>query len=260
MLVKIDQVIRNITMGESYSWDKYNLYLSYIIRGLRELSMHAATPKTVYLTLDAAKVAKLPADFMRLSKLGLVYSGRINVLTVDPNIVSPKETLWTCEDGSVVATPPPGGSAAATYQFASFDAKVGRIVPDQPIYGYGKGMNPDGVYRIDYQNWQIQFSSGVTEGSEGLALEYITNGLDENPDGETYVDERAFETLVAWVKWKVEEDMPSQKAKLADREYWKKQYLANKYNYTVKKFAINFQDLEWFADSSYSLSAIRPRI
>lgn len=247
-------------MDEAYSWDKYNLYLAYAIRGIRELSMNAATPKTVYLELDNAKVATLPADFMRLGKLGIVSEGRINMLTVDPHIVSPKKTLWTCEDGAVTTTPPPGGEALVSHFFSPINGYAGEYHLGRNFYGYGKGKNATGLYRIDYENHQIQFSSNVSEGSEGLVMEYITNGISSEPDGHTYIDERAFEALTAWIKWKVEEGRPPQKAKLADREYWKRQYKSAKMDYITNKYSFTFQDMLWFADSAYSLTPTRPML
>jgi len=259
MLVKLDQIIRNVAMGENYSWDKYNLYLAYALRGIRKLQMNAASVSTTYLTLDSAKVAPLPQDFMKLSKMGIVRQGRVHTLTVDSSIVSQKETLWTCKDGSVATIPPPGGADNA-YSFAPIIKPFPNFIGDTlAFYGYGAGMNPDGVYRIDHQNRQIQFSSGVTEGSEGLVMEYITNGIKANPDGHTYVDEMAFETLIAWIKWKVEEGRPPQKSRLADREYWKSQFFHLKHEYMVNKFHFTLNDLEWFADAAYSQSPIRPR-
>lgn len=259
MLVKVDQIIRNITMGENYPWDKYNLYLAYAFRGIRHLQMNAASVKTTYLTLDSAKVAPLPNDFMKLSKIGIVRDGRVHTLTVDTRIVSQRQTLWTCEDGSVSTTPPPGGGNSI-HTFSPVGLTFPNFIGDSfAFYGYGAGENPDGVYRIDEQNRQIQFSSGVSAGSEGLVMEYITNGIEADPDGHTYIDERAWEALTAFIKWKVEEDKPPQKARLADRDYWKREYYKRKDEYAINKFSFTFEDLTWFADAAYSQSPIRPR-
>lgn len=247
-------------MDPAYSWDNYNRYLAYAIRGVRDLSIHAATPKSTYLTLDNAKVATLPNDFMRLSKLGIVVDGRIEMLTVDPHIVSPKGTLWTCENGEVTTTPPPGTNTPVQY-FTPFTTGYGLNYGwPQAIYGYGKGKNPTGLYRIDYNNRQIQFSSNVTEGTEGLVMEYITNGLATEPDGHTYIDERAFEAVEAWIKWKEEEGKPSQKAKAIDRSYWRTRYQSAKADYITSKFGMTMQDLTWFTDSAYSLTPNRPML
>jgi hypothetical protein len=255
-LLTLDNAIRNVVIEPAYDWNKYDLYLQYAIRGLRQLNYIGNTPKTKYLELDAVNVAKLPDDFVRLSKLGVVIEGRINVLTVDNSIVSPKERTWTCDGGLTGQATPPQNDVTS-YQPGFYFRNFTHPTSGMPgkLFGYGIDNSMFGSFRIDHENWQIQFTSDV--GGEGdVVLEYMSNGLAE-VGKDTYFDERALEAVIAFIKWKSQEGI-GDKARLGERDYWKKQWFDNKWRYLTSTRTISFQDLEWISASGYQQAPQTP--
>ena len=156
------------TTGKEYTWLEQVAidYLSEKAPLDGNLSL-----KCVYYNLGpTARVASLPADCMRISKIA-VRSGnnRVWTLTVDNNIAIP-ENMFDCKSEQDVSN-----------QFLSFWPNGGSNWWTYPQYTLGGGRNA-AYYRI--VNRDIVFDHNIPDGR--LIIEYLSNGSDIS--GDTMID------------------------------------------------------------------------
>lgn len=206
--VSIDYIVKNVMvqLESENNFKKYQTYLSYAIRGMRELGLTSAPyVKTAHLEMLSNKAINLPSDYLRYTKIGICVNGRILTLGLD-NSLCLNDNYSECGDPLEIAMANLSedelenvdGFFGYGFGYPFLDTFVnGQFVGG--IYGVGGGYNSRGYYRVNEAMNQIQFTSDVP--SETIVLEYIADPI--NPDGSASVPKNAIEALIAFVNWKV---------------------------------------------------------
>jgi hypothetical protein len=133
--------------------------------------------KCMYVDLgNSARVAQLPPDCMRISKIGVKSGNRVWTLTLDNNLSIP-ENLFTCDS-----------EQDASEGFSAFFGGWGNGYWNNSVtsnYSLGGGRNIN-YYRIVNDNGKklIVFDHNVGEGK--AIVEYLSNGSDIG--GDTMID------------------------------------------------------------------------
>lgn len=208
--VTLDYIVKNVMVqleGEN-NFKKYQTYLSYAIRGMRELGLTSAPyVKTAHLEMLSNKAIDLPSDYIKYVKIGICVNGRILTLGLD-NSLCLNDNYSECGDPLEIAmanlsndeNAGDDGLFGYGYGWPFLDIfSNGQFVGG--LYGVGGGFNSRGYYRVNESMNQIQFTSNVP--SETIVLEYIADPI--NPDGTASVPKNAIEALIAFVNWKIAE-------------------------------------------------------
>jgi hypothetical protein len=159
------------TSGKEYTWLE-QVAIEYL--GDKAPLEGNVSLKCMYLNLgSSARVASLPADCMRISKIALKAGKHVWTLTVDNNLAIP-ENLFSCETETDVSSD--------LYSFWPSGWAYGWNNPFPAVpYTHGGGQNTN-YYRIDGKN--IYFEHNIPDGQ--LLIEYFSNGSDLN--GDTFID------------------------------------------------------------------------
>jgi hypothetical protein len=129
--------------------------------------------KCLYYNLgQTARVASLPPDCMRISKIALKSGTRVWTLTLDNNLRIPEE-LFECETKNDLSSDFAG--------FWPYGTANNGAWWNNPQYFYGGGRNVN-YYRIEGRN--IIFDHNIEDGQ--IIIEYLSNGSDI--DGDTMFD------------------------------------------------------------------------
>jgi hypothetical protein len=129
--------------------------------------------KCIHLELGTtARVAQLPPDCMRISKIGIKAGNRVWTLTVDNNLAIP-ENLFTCETES-----------DSSLGFSTFLGNWGNGYWNNSVtsnYSLGGGRNVN-YYKIVNDNGKklIIFDHNIGDGK--VIIEYLSNGSDIGSD------------------------------------------------------------------------------
>jgi hypothetical protein len=101
--VSLDYVVRTVlAQMDETTMRKYQPILQLAIRGFRELNLHAAsTIKTKYLCMLPNKAVNLPPDFVKYTKIGMCYNGRVITLGLDDRLCLSEPTGECCPEEEV---------------------------------------------------------------------------------------------------------------------------------------------------------------
>lgn len=170
----------------------FERYLQIAIEGFAELKLYNLNSVEVaYLSVDPdTKIAKLPSDFIQMTKIGINVCGKMWTLTVNPDITIPRpETICA-------VTPDVCDSCSDTviggYYFADHFYQ-GQL--RSALYGIGGGFNV-AYYKIDEANGRILFDGCVP--NDEVILEYISSGVKA---GGTPIPRKAIKALKAYLHW-----------------------------------------------------------
>jgi len=155
------------TSGKEYTWLE-QVAIDYLSEKA-PLDGNVALKCEYYELGNSARVAAVPPDCMRISKIALKSGNRVWTLTVDNNLRVPEE-LFTCDSSEDV-----------TNQFLNFWPGGGFGWWNNPQYTFGGGQNVN-YYRIVGRN--IIFDHNIPSGR--LIIEYLSNGSDIS--GDTMID------------------------------------------------------------------------
>ncbi len=225
----LDYIVRNVMvqLDETNNMKKYQTYLQFAIRGMRELNLTSSQyPKTVFLDMLPNKAVNLPSDYIKYTKIGICVNGHILTLGLDDSLCL-NDNFSECGDPLPVAMDNLAnannnglglnGFFGFGFGFPFLDGFSNNQFTGG-LFGIGGGFNSRGYYKINSEANQIQFTSEVP--SKQIVLEYISNGI--NLDGTANVPQQAVECLIAWVHWKRLEykrnGSPSE-AREAERKY-----------------------------------------
>jgi hypothetical protein len=196
----LDYIVRNVIVSlEESSLRRYQTYLQYCIRGVRELNLFAGSvPKTVHLPMLANKAINLPSDYVKYVKIGICINGRIVTLGLDDSLCL-NDNYGECGDPLEVVIANLDNNnyswLAYGYPFLSYYHNNQWV---EGLFGVGGGFNSRGYYKENPEKNQIQFTSNVP--STEIILEYISDGVRE--DGSAVVPMEAVEYLINFVHWK----------------------------------------------------------
>lgn len=207
--IKVDTIVRDVASDLGDSLHLYPRLLKYALRCVKIISYDTITTLlTKKLPVNINGTVDFPPDYVSYSKIGvLAPNGYVRVLGTNENMSLLQKTD-ACGDlerpflaGDPRTFPEIFNSMdknnfqdnGLTYFLNYFNGStIGAL------FGYGGGHNRFGHYRINDETRQIQLASDVTDNY--IILEYTGNGVKSG--GETLVDERAYETIVAFIHWK----------------------------------------------------------
>lgn len=156
------------TTGKEYTWLE-QVAIDYLSEKA-PLDGNVSLKCSYYNLGQTARVASLPPDCMRISKIALKSGNRVWTLTVDNNLAMP-ENIFDCETQNDVST-----------EFINFYPNWnGWNWWQNAPYTVGGGQNVR-YYRIEGRN--IIFDHNIPDGQ--LIIEYFSNGSDIS--GDTMID------------------------------------------------------------------------
>lgn len=199
--VTLDYIVRNvIAQLEESSLRRYQTYLQYGIRGMRELTLNAGNSQALkikHIPMLANKAINLPSDYVKYMKVGLCVNGRVVVLGLDDSLCL-NDNFSECGDPLEIAME---NVDNPNYVFFSFGYPFAGYYHNNQyvnsLYGLGGGFNSRGYFRVNLDQNQIQFTSSVPDGD--IVLEYISDGINE--DGSAIVPVEATEYLINFINW-----------------------------------------------------------
>lgn len=246
-VVSLDNIVKNVMVqldGDN-NFSKYQKYLQFAIRGMRELNLTSAPfAKTVHLEMLDNKAVNLPTDYIQYTKVGICVNGRVLILGLD-NTLCLNDNYSECGDPLEIAmanlsnAQEDGVSSDGFFGFGIGYPFLDGFVDGQwvgGLYGVGGGFNSRGYFRVNEAMSQIQFTSNVP--SETIILEYISDGI--NPDGTASVPKAAIEALITWVIWKSKEYQRG--VSLSEVEYARQQYIIQFRKYRHINLSFTVQD------------------
>jgi hypothetical protein len=182
---------------KDYTMRDYYFYMQLAIEGYTELNLwHMDNLEVVYLTMNAAKVVSLPADYIDYTKIGIPINGKLRVLTRHDKILLPR----TFEDGTPVGNADANQTLdAASLVFFSDHFRGGQFVGG--LFGMPGGID-DAYYRIDRERRTIAFSGSVPKSQ--IVLEYISSGV--KTSGSTMIPRECVPALRTYVLWQAVEN------------------------------------------------------
>lgn len=208
MYVTATEIVQEVMVSKGQSTNhKYPQYLSWVLRGIQKLNLDAVRNiKTAILTPTDYGTVDLPLDLMAITKVGVRDGDIIRILGVNEKLLLDNKTN-DCGDPERNKAPRPNNPYEQTstvlgrqgYWFYGMPAQyrfdngsfLGRV------FGVGNGKPLLGSYREDFANNRIFL--GADFKSSEVYLEYITSG--QEVSGDTIIDARAKETLIAWVEY-----------------------------------------------------------
>ncbi len=189
----INQVVKSF-MNErnEQTLTNYERYLQICIEGYSDIQMfNINSVEVAYLSVDPdTKVAKLPVDYISLSKIAVNVCGQLWTLTLNEDMTprrpesicpNPIETCSECDSASL------GG-----YYFTPF-WNNGYL--QTALYSLGGGFNHT-YYKIDTANRLIMFQGCVP--TTEVILEYISTGVKA---GGTPIPRAASQALKAYMQY-----------------------------------------------------------
>lgn|ERR1017187_5304316 len=223
MYITIDEIVREACADDGDTLHLYPDYLRYALRGVRVLTTMLGIPLsciTEFLPINPNNTVDLPKNYVDYQKIGvLLPNGNISVLDLNDKIsLTPVvDDCNTPVETFIDADPRYAEGISVPYYFSNF-FRNGRNVG--ALYGHGGGYNRHGAYRpnIDREAWQIQLSSHIR--AKYIVLEYASNGM--NPDGETTINEMAYEAELSFIKW--QRDESKRALSLSEKERSKNQF------------------------------------
>lgn len=198
----LDYIVRNILVQlEESSLRRYQTYLQYAIRGMRELTLNSGNSqglKIKHIPMLANKAINLPSDYVKYTKVGLCVNGRVITLGLDESLCL-NENYSECGDPLEIAMENLDNTDYFPFSFGfPFSGYFQNNQYVNSLFGLGGGFNSRGYFRVNNEMNQIQFTSNVPAGD--VVIEYISDGLSES--GDAIVPVEATEYLINFIHWK----------------------------------------------------------
>lgn|SRR3990167_9254036 len=198
----LDAIVRNVIVSlEESSLRRYQTYLQYAIRGMRELTLNSGNSqglKIKHISMLANKAINLPSDYVKYTKVGLCVNGRVITLGLDESLCL-NDNYSECGDPLEIAMENVDNPSYVFFAFGyPFSGYYHNNQYVNSMFGLGGGFNSRGYFRVNNERNQIQFTSNVPDGD--IVLEYISDGMNE--DGSAIIPVEASEYLIAFVHWK----------------------------------------------------------
>lgn len=219
----------------------YERYLQMCINGFSDIAIFNLNSVNVaYLSVDPdTKIARLPMDFIKMSKIGINICNRFWTFTLNNDLVTPRpeticaEPIETCDSCADTIT---GGYFFAPHWYNGVYVSA--------LYGLSGGFNT-AYYKIDEPNWRILFSGYIP--NDEVILEYISSGVTA---GGSPIPRKAAPALKAYLHWK--STLYDNRISQGDKRYYEELY--NKELYSLSRLENTFTISE-FLDSFYSTTS-----
>lgn len=194
--VPLKQLVAEFIDASSKSMRDFDKCWVLAFRALRQLNQSvSAEPKSCRLPVGPNKTVDLPADYIALSKIGVVNgSGEIVSLSYNAGL-------------SIFRDNNPN---RLTQLFSAVGVSDPVAIPNNVflnyfnegsycnLYGVGGGLITYGQYRLDEQNNVIVLN--VDFAYPDIIIEYISN---PKMDGDYYIQQCLAEAVIAFIEWKL---------------------------------------------------------
>lgn len=233
-----------------------NLFLHFLhfgIKAYRDYMYHIDQEvKTVEITLNQAKKAELPDDYLKWTKVGIRQGDMIYTFIRDedlPNIFDTDSDGNETQHDVVAAWQDIAYDDSQYYTFYNYRGT--RLEDEGRLFGRKFLDNHHGYFKIN--DCEIQINPRVNLSStQKLYLEYIGDGLDPNKD--TFVHPFAHELISLRIHWENMKNNP--------RLYSRGAILDAKENYYEELAKVNTRFTEWdleeIKDSLYKGYSLTP--
>jgi hypothetical protein len=207
-LIKISNVVTSYLNETNEGVDEYFRYMQIIIEGASKINAtHAHTLKVYFTSVNEVNIAELPADCLKVSKVGIVIDGTIYSLTKNDNIAL-------------------NDSETCGIQIVSDSNLDSQRMPTTLNYSQGGGFNI-ATYRVNDR--AIIFKGSISD--YVVAIEYKSSGI--SLDGETFVPVIMLDVLKEYLNYTlVKRD---KKASQASKYEAKIQFINERRDYIKKK-------------------------
>ena len=166
-----------------------------------ELKLRAMPGVEVYRdTVNSVGVIPFPPGYVKYTKIGVEFGGRIQTLTLDTDLMFKKPTIC----GEI--------TEQSSDQYCFVPHLYNGTMIDG-LYTYGGGISSEGVYRVDETKRQFQVNPRFS-GKE-IIIEYVSNGVAQ---GSTIVPPFFIDAMRYYMGWKYFEYIPGQEQR-AQLEY-----------------------------------------
>lgn len=237
--VTLDECITAYMDEAELSNHKYFKLWHLGCRAMTELGMDAFfSIKSVKLPINANYTVTLPADCLKVSKVGVFnQQGNVIPLGVNNNLSSAFDLqptrLSQTQDASIITTQQQTGTGWYNY-WNGYTLGT--------LYGVPSGAPFVGNYKIDNHN-------GVVILSESFQYDYVVLEYVPSPEekGDYYVPIQFKEAVIAYLRWKDIISLPnSRKGTLGDKQMRRKDYY-NERRLAIARFdPVNLSDAyEW---------------
>lgn len=221
--VKISEAV-SIFLDEINGGDaEYRKAYAMGIRGWRELNWGVTgVVKTATICIDSDLTGKLPEDFIKEEKVGVLnINGGISALTRNNNLTN-ELSCGNDEDYN-------------NEGIVGFTRETIDGYPLRELYGIGSNNNI-GEFRIEKESGRILL--GMNSCHREIVIEYLGS---EEIDGEYCINELAVEALVAYIRYRWH--IAKKGATAFDKQFFKQEWIAerDKARYRIK--APMLQDL-----------------
>jgi len=231
--VQVDEVVRSLLIQQGiFSEHRLAQYIDIALRGVKELNFDVAKnikTEVISLTSVAGLVLDVPADFIRLLRVGTITdNGQFNAFGMEDSLVN--ENLYTGNFNTNGQIP----SSSTVNWFSNY--RQGENTGG--AYGLGGGHRT-AYYRYDEELGQIHFSSEVS-GDTDIIIEYISDGINTTSanQGKTRIHPFLEEALRSYIYWKLlqrKRNIPVQEKESARRDWFNEKRLAKSRMQTFSK-------------------------
>lgn len=243
-LIPLDLISSDLSadIGDSTMKHKFK-FTRHLLSGYRKLHMFIGQSidiKTAVLSFD--NTIQLPCDFVYETKVGVLYKGRLAVLSLDNSVKHQKlndtqttDYLNSVWDGTY------SGDGFYFYNAFRDDDSLGEL------YGMGRGLFNSGTYSIDKTQGVIYIGSHIPVDAE-IVIEYKSDGVS---NGLKLVPIEMKECLEFYAKWKWYADRNITQSQINKNNY-QEEYFQLKRLYNFKNALYMGSKInQYFSPSNY---------
>lgn len=206
-------------------------------RGLTDIGLDVSwSPKVTVVEVNSNLTATLPTDYIDWVKVGVFNQfGEIATLRVNEQLTTYNDTLGSRMSGIDSQTGADNNFLQYPYSWGGWDDGG-----YEHYFGAGSSLLQVGECKVDNDNGVIIFDPNFQPGQ--VTLEYISSPM---MDDDYAIDLKCQEALIAWLRWKDIQSLPSSKMvnisekTMREREYYTQKKLARK---RVKPFRIQIAE------------------
>lgn len=228
----VDKILKELLhkTGED-TLHNYNRLLPYAYDFLDQFKANGAGEiRTISLDLSSTRTVRLPDDFIRYSKVGVMVGDKVRVLSYNSEL----SNLPACEAATVGIYQP----------YTPADHSVPFLNYGRELIGFGRG-GYDECFSLDKSARLLRFGTAVNVGK--VYLEYISSEINLTCD--TPVNPMAKKAMESYVLWQYYLHRKDPMFRVYDDYYNRRDYP----QLIGKMYPFSAADLEYIQESNYSL-------
>ena len=217
--IKLSELV-NMYIDESKQTSKeFRRLWSLAFRGLTDLVLDVSwLPKQMIININKNLTATIPDDFLDWVRIGIFNSsGELATLRVNDQLTTYRDTNAN-RLGDIQSEQ---GVSIDYLQYPYGPLNDGDY---EHYFGAGSGLIQSGECRVDSQNGVIILDPNFREAQ--IVLEYISSPV---MDDDYTIDFKAQEALIAWLRWKDIQSLPSTRlVNISEKTMRQREYNAQK--------------------------------